>query len=107
MVAPAYPRLANLTGVEGKVELSGTVGRDGRIERVIESDGPGLLLTSATEAFQKWEFTKCKDANCVAKGVFVFQFVSSCRLPDCTVEVEVLIPDTIVIKAQRAKAIPN
>jgi TonB family protein len=53
---PAYPRLARLAHVQGRVALQATISRSGSIEDVHVIDGPHLLRGAAVNAARKWRY---------------------------------------------------
>jgi len=55
-VEPFYPLDAKRQGLEGKVELRVTVGRDGRIRTVQVSSGPPQLAEAAANAIREWRY---------------------------------------------------
>src|SRR6202022_678939 len=53
---PAYPRLARLAHVQGRVALQATISRSGSIEDVHVIDGSHLLRGAAVNAVRKWRY---------------------------------------------------
>jgi len=63
-VAPDYPEMARVRGIEGRVLLEAIVDREGRIEpeiKVLKS--VTTLDKAAVEALRQWRFTPGRDAN--------------------------------------------
>ncbi len=55
-VQPSYPHLAQLTHVQGVVELRAVIGKDGRIEQLQLVRGHPLLAQAAIEAVRQWRY---------------------------------------------------
>jgi TonB family protein len=55
-VAPAYPPLAKTAHISGTVMLHALIAKDGTIEQLQVVSGPPLLLKSAMDAVQQWEY---------------------------------------------------
>jgi periplasmic protein TonB len=55
-VIPQYPTIAKQLRVQGSVVLMATVGKDGRVEHVQPVSGPPLLVGSAKEAVEQWQY---------------------------------------------------
>jgi TonB family protein len=55
-VAPAYPPLAKTAHISGTVVLDALIAKDGTIEQLQVVSGPPLLLKSAMDAVQQWEY---------------------------------------------------
>lgn len=104
-----YPRLAQLSGVQGTVRLTVRVKEDGAVESVRRVAGPGILSHDAERTLMKWKFSKC-NSNCGIREVDItFHFVleGECSLPECQTCFRVDLPSTITVKAQKARAIIN
>jgi len=56
-VAPAYPQIAIVTHIEGKVVLDCLITEEGRIAEVTVLEGNPLLAPAAVEAVQQWRYT--------------------------------------------------
>jgi protein TonB len=55
-VVPEYPTIAKQLRMQGSVVLLATVGKDGRVEHVQTVSGPPLLVRSAREAVEQWQY---------------------------------------------------
>jgi TonB family protein len=55
-VAPVYPPNARTARVQGAVQLSVTVGPDGRVQDVQPLSGPALLTQAAIQAVAQWVY---------------------------------------------------
>jgi protein TonB len=53
---PEYPKLARQMGVRGVVELTATIGQDGRVKSVKVDKGHPLLQKAATDAVMQWVY---------------------------------------------------
>jgi TonB family protein len=56
-VVPDYPTIAKQLGIQGSVLLTATVGKDGRVEHVQVVSGPPLLVHSAKQAVEQWQYS--------------------------------------------------
>jgi TonB family protein len=55
-VAPIYPLEAKLRRIQGKVVVSATITKEGKISRVEAVSGPLLLIDAARTAVSQWEY---------------------------------------------------
>jgi len=55
-VAPVYPKFASRARVEGTVELSATIGMDGKVKDLQLVDGNPLLVDAAVNAVRQWVY---------------------------------------------------
>ena len=55
-VNPVYPANAKRDGIQGKVSLTVTVGKDGHVSDVWISSGPTELVRAAVDAVQQWVY---------------------------------------------------
>lgn len=55
-VLPDYPIAAKQVGIQGKVVLMATIGKDGRVENVQPVSGPPLLVRPAIIAVKQWQY---------------------------------------------------
>jgi protein TonB len=55
-VVPPYPRLAQISGVQGAVEFTALIGKDGRITNLHLLRGHPLLVAAATQAVLQWRY---------------------------------------------------
>ena len=55
-VPPAYPPTARTARVQGTVQVSLTIGPDGRVQDVQPLSGPGLLTQAAIQAVAQWVY---------------------------------------------------
>jgi TonB family protein len=55
-VQPAYPPMARLQRVAGKVELEADINEKGEVVRAKAVSGPAMLRSAAEEALMKWKF---------------------------------------------------
>lgn len=53
---PVYPEEAKARGIQGKVVLSATIGKDGRVSDLRGIEGNILLLEAAQAAVSQWEY---------------------------------------------------
>jgi len=53
---PEYPPLARQARVQGSVQLTATIGRDGRVQQVQVMSGHPLLVPAAIEAVKQWVY---------------------------------------------------
>ena len=56
-VAPQYPDVARLAGIEGDVTLRMLVGEDGTIRDIAPLSGPPVLARAAVRAVKQWRYT--------------------------------------------------
>lgn len=56
-LAPEYPEVARLAGIEGDVTLRIFVGRDGTIRGITPVSGPPVLARAAMRAVERWRYT--------------------------------------------------
>lgn len=55
-VEPAYPPLARMAGVEGRVRLQVLVNSDGKVLRTVQTSGHPLLVRAASAAAEKYTY---------------------------------------------------
>jgi protein TonB len=55
-VIPTYPPLAKTARVQGTIEFSAVIGKDGRIKNLQVVRGHPLLIAAATEAVLQWRY---------------------------------------------------
>jgi protein TonB len=55
-VAPEYPDVARLAGIEGDVTLRIFIGRDGTIRGIAPISGPPVLARAAMHAVEQWRY---------------------------------------------------
>jgi len=55
-VVPEYPTIAKLGRIQGTVQLSAWIGRDGSVERLTVLSGNPLLVTAAIDAVKQWRY---------------------------------------------------
>jgi TonB family protein len=55
-VDPVYPDLARRAGIQGAVEFSVVIGRDGNIAQIQVESGHPLLVPAAIEALKQWRY---------------------------------------------------
>jgi len=55
-VVPEYPAIAKQLHIQGTVMLLATVGKDGHVEHVRSVSGPPLLVNSAKQAVEQWQY---------------------------------------------------
>jgi TonB family protein len=56
---PEYPKLARQMGVKGVVELTATIGVDGKVKSVKVEKGTPLLSKAASDAVMQWVYKPC------------------------------------------------
>lgn len=59
-VAPAYPRSARSSGVQGDVVIETTIDKAGNVVRTHVVSGPAMLRPSALEALKHWKYEPSK-----------------------------------------------
>jgi len=55
-VVPEYPRLAQISGVQGDVKLHAIIAKDGTIQSLTVTSGHSLLTKAAVDAVQQWRY---------------------------------------------------
>jgi len=55
-VQPVYPPLAKSARVQGQVEFSAIIGKDGTIQNLTLVKGHPLLVRAAQEAVEQWRY---------------------------------------------------
>lgn len=55
-VVPEYPRIAQLSGVQGDVKLHAIIAKDGTIQSLTVTSGHPMLITAAKEAVEQWRY---------------------------------------------------
>lgn len=55
-VVPTYPEIAKRVGIQGTVQLSALIGKDGRVENVVPVSGHPMLVRAAEEAVRQWQY---------------------------------------------------
>ncbi|MGA2596161.1 MAG: energy transducer TonB [Bryobacteraceae bacterium] len=55
-VAPVYPSLAKTAHVEGTVQFTAAIGKDGRVKNVQYVSGPQILVQAGKEAVRQWVY---------------------------------------------------
>jgi len=55
-VRPVYPPEAKQAGIQGVVQLSATIGKDGKVENLTPVSGPPLLVQAALDAVKQWVY---------------------------------------------------
>jgi len=55
-VVPEYPRLAQISGVQGDVKLHAIIAKDGTIQSLTVTSGHSLLTRAAVDAVQQWRY---------------------------------------------------
>ncbi len=53
---PAYPPIAKVTGLQGKVILQATISKSGTIENLRVMSGPAMLQQAAMDAVKTWRY---------------------------------------------------
>ena len=56
MVQPEYPPIARLSHIEGTVEFTATISKEGTIENLMVVHGHPLLINAAKEAVLQWRY---------------------------------------------------
>lgn len=59
-VKPVYPNIAKIARVQGTVELSAWISKDGTIERLTVLNGNPMLIAAAVEAVKQWRWRPFK-----------------------------------------------
>lgn len=72
-VNPIYPQVAKSIRLTGVVRVDIVVDKDGNVEEVTNTSGPGLLMRAALDAVRKWKF---KPFHKDGKAIKVTGFVS-------------------------------
>lgn len=108
VVSVEYPWLANLSGVQGTVELRGSVSTNGEFQDVQTIKGHPLLVSAAKEMLSKWRFAKCASpSSCSVHFIISFELGKTCDRPRCPTDLQVDLPDKIVLSTRQAPAIVN
>lgn len=108
VVSLEYPWLANLSGVQGIVELSGSVSESGDMQDVQTIKGHPLLVAAAKDMLSKWHFAKCASPlSCKVNFTISFELGKTCDRPRCPTNFQVDLPDKIVVSTRQAPAIVN
>jgi TonB family protein len=55
-IAPDYPEVARLAGIEGDVTLRVFIGRDGTVRGITPLSGPPILARAALRAVEQWRY---------------------------------------------------
>jgi periplasmic protein TonB len=55
-VEPVYPRIAEISGIQGQVKLHAIIARDGRVQSLNVISGHPLLAHAALEAVEQWRY---------------------------------------------------
>jgi TonB family protein len=55
-VTPLYPNGARLQQIQGTVLLWATIGKDGRVKKLVPISGPDALIPAAIGAVQQWRY---------------------------------------------------
>jgi protein TonB len=55
-IAPEYPEVARLAGIEGDVTLRIFVGQDGTVRGITPLSGPPILARAAMRALEQWRY---------------------------------------------------
>ena len=55
-IAPEYPDVARLAGIEGDVALRIFVGQDGTVRSITPVSGPPVLARAAIHAVEQWRY---------------------------------------------------
>ena len=56
MVQPQYPQLARISRIQGTVEFTATISKEGTIQNVTFVRGHPLLIKAAKEAVLQWRY---------------------------------------------------
>ena len=103
VIGLTYPRLANLAGIQGNVELVARVSSAGRVEGVRVLVGQDLLVDSAKRALLGWQFS-CPDSSkpCEVEVSFDFQLLDDvCDKSSCPSELQIDLPNKVRVQAKR------
>lgn len=109
IVSLQYPRLAHFAGIEGRVTLTATVGKDGSLGK-IRATPENVFAGAAKEALAKWLFSGCnRSSGCEVTITFTFVLRDPpCRADACCPEeFQVDWPEKVEVRAQRVLAIVN
>lgn len=109
MIAPQYPRLALLAAASGRVTATVMTSPDGGVREVVVESGPALLRDAARQALLRWRFFRGtgEPRTRSLRAVFVFELNGTCELPKCNSEVEVVLPNTVIVRSEAPRAIVN
>ena len=55
-VQPVYPPLAKSARIQGTVQLSAVIGKDGNIQELAVIEGHPMLIQAAMAAVQQWQY---------------------------------------------------
>jgi TonB family protein len=106
VVSLAYPRLALIAAVQGKVRLAAVVSPDGTVESVRVLAGSVLLAPTAGQALRKWRFVPCTTASKKCETTVVFSFVLAgepCDVGTCQSQFQFDLPNTAQIRVNPAR----
>jgi TonB family protein len=101
-----YPRLANLAGIQGSVELTAKVAASGNVESIRTNSGHELLVDSAKQALQGWKF-RCATpgSSCEANVTFKFVLLNEiCDQSACSTDFAVDLPNIVTVRTKRLHA---
>lgn len=109
VVSLEYPWMANLAGVQGRVEIEGLVSSEGRLDNIRSVSGSPLLLNPAKGMLSRWRFASCnaERSQCEITFTIVFELAEICDRPKCPTDMQIDLPNKIVLKTRRAPAIVN
>jgi TonB family protein len=109
IIGLSYPRLANLAAVQGTVDLVARISAEGVVESVRVISGQKLLVDSAREALLRWRF-RCPSGSkrCEARITFAFRLLDKvCVEAACSSELQIDLPNTVIVQAKRLRAIAD
>ena len=77
-LAPEYPDVARLAGIEGDVTLRIFIGRDGTMRGITPVSGPPVLARAAIRAVERWRYTPAliegRPVNVITTVTLAFRF---------------------------------
>jgi hypothetical protein len=94
-----YPWFARHNNIQGVVEVTVTITKEGLATNMRVAPGPPPALTDPVkEALGKWRFASCSE--CEARFAFTFVLSGECGIPDrCPTTFEVDLPGKVTVKA--------
>jgi hypothetical protein len=95
-----YPWFARATNIQGTVDVTATITKDGLAANMHVAPGPPPALSDPVkETLAKWRFAGC--SGCETTFVFTFVLSGVCDIPSrCATEFEADLPGKVSVKAK-------
>ena len=106
VVGLSYPSQALIEGVQGKVQLTAVISRNGSVESVRVLTGAEALASAAEEALKMWRFDPCTAAGGKCETTVVFSFLigdEHCDGPKCPDQCSFDLPNMVEVRSSRAR----